>query len=226
MQKFSDVRERKVHRWTPTAPRAKASWPRCPGSLLALSLTALALHLRPPVGSNSQSASSDANFTAPLALHDSRRRSPQSSSPSPHRAPHCRRARRAAPSGCWSTLTCSSTQMPPRRRDCSASPHAEHSKDSRQLGSRCVCLTVLAAALARLLGTCKVRDRALHASLDEGFPLSARFTGGTPFKLSEAGGAHGAARPRAFTPCRPAMPPLWTAPRTPRPAANFRVARR
>ena len=52
-------------------------------AFLALSLTALALHLRPPVGSNSQSASSTAKFSAPIALQDSCCRSMQNASLAP-----------------------------------------------------------------------------------------------------------------------------------------------
>ena len=54
---------------TPTGPRAKASWI----ALLALSLTALALHLRPAPGRRRQWLSSDATMTRPTALHDSHR---------------------------------------------------------------------------------------------------------------------------------------------------------
>ena len=61
-----------------------------PCSLLALSLTALALHLRPPVRRNSQSASSNAKLAAAIALQDSSCRSMQNASLAPLRVPHRR----------------------------------------------------------------------------------------------------------------------------------------
>ena len=61
-----------------------------PGPHLALSLTVLALPLRPPLGSNSHSASSDANMAATLALQDSRCHSMQNASLAPLRVSPCR----------------------------------------------------------------------------------------------------------------------------------------
>ena len=81
-----------------------------------------ALSSRAPLICSREWPSSDTNMAASTALHGSRRRFVFDAPPSPHRAPHWRRARRSAPRGCISTWWCSSTRIAPRCRDCSGSP--------------------------------------------------------------------------------------------------------